>query len=176
MIDRQETVALRDAGPTDVGAIVEIYNESVVSSTASFDLTPRTPADYEVWFAAHGGRYPVIVAEEYGTVVGWASLSRWSDRAAYDGTAEASLYVRRTHQGRGIGRRLFEVIIERGRAANLHTIISRIAEGNDVSVKLHESHGFTHIGVMQEVGQKFGKYLDVVMMQLIFDGKQEGRR
>ena len=164
-----ETVTLRDAEPSDIPAIVEIYNESVVSSTASFDLAPKTIEDYTVWFSAHGGRYPVIVAQENVIVVGWASLSRWSDRAAYDGTAEASLYVRRSHWGRGIGRRLFEAILERGRAAGLHTIISRIAGGNDVSVRLHESWGFVHVGVMSEVGLKFGQYLDVVMMQLIFD-------
>ncbi len=162
-------ITIRDARSSDVPEIVDIYNESVVSSTATFDTTPKTIEDYTAWFIAHDLRHPVIVAEEHGAVTGWAALSRYSDRAAYDGTAEASLYVRRSCWNRGVGGSLFSVVVDRGRRAGLHTIISRIAEGNDVSIALHVSLGFTTVGVMREVGEKFGRLLDVTVMQLIYD-------
>ncbi len=168
MPDKTERITIRDARPSDVPAIVDIYNESVVSLTATFDTTPKTIEDYTVWFSAHDERHPVIVAEEAGTVAGWAALSAYSDRAAYDGTAEVSLYVRRSCWKRGIGRSLFSAIVARGRSAGLHTVISRIAEGNEASVTLHTSLGFTTVGVMREVGKKFGRLLDVTIMQLIY--------
>jgi phosphinothricin acetyltransferase len=169
MSSKNPPITIRDARPADVPAIVEIYNESVESSTATFDTVPKTVQDYTAWLSAHDTRHPVIVAEQHGAVVGWASLSAYSDRPAYNGTAEVSLYIRRTCWNRGIGTSLFSAIIERGRRADLHTVISRIAEGNDVSVSLHLARGFTTVGVMREVGKKFGRLLDVTIMQLIYD-------
>ena len=110
----------------------------------------------------------MIVAEVQGEVVGWASLSRYSDRLAYEKTAEISVYVKDGFRGRGIGRKLMEEIIARGRAAGLHTILARITASNEQSIYLHEAFGFQHIGVMREVGRKFGMLLDVCLMQLIF--------
>jgi L-amino acid N-acyltransferase YncA len=170
MPDLTPRITIRDARPSDIPAIVDIYNESVVSSTATFDTRPKTIEDYTVWFSKHDTRHPVIVAEDGGAVAGWAALSAYSDRPAYDGTAEVSLYVRRSHWNRGIGRGLFSAIVERGRSAGLHTVISRIAEGNDASIALHASLGFTTVGVMREVGKKFGRLLDVTIMQRIYDG------
>jgi L-amino acid N-acyltransferase len=164
-------VTIRDASRADIPAIVDIYNESVLSSTATFDTVPKTVDDYTAWFSAHDARHPVIVAEADGYVAGWAALSAYSDRAAYDGTAEASLYVRRSCWNRGVGRRLFAAVVDRGRRVGLHTVLSRIAEGNDVSIALHVSLGFATVGVMREVGSKFGRTLDVTIMQYIYDDR-----
>ncbi|MGB3092900.1 MAG: N-acetyltransferase family protein, partial [Candidatus Zixiibacteriota bacterium] len=106
---------------------------------------------------------------ENGIVVGWASLSKWSDRCAYSDTAEISLYVHHGHQGKGIGRKLLEAIVAEGQKAGLHTIIARIAEASEASIHLHKSVGFEHIGTMKEVGRKFGKLLDVYLMQKVYD-------
>ena len=122
-----------------------------------------------IWFADHGPKYPILVAEEHGIVVGWASLSKWSDRCAYSDTAEMSLYVHHGHQGKGIGRKLLEAIVAEGQKAGLHTIIARIAEASEASIHLHKSVGFEHIGTMKEVGRKFGKLLDVYLMQKVYD-------
>lgn len=103
-----------------------------------------------------------------GQVAGWASLSKWSDRLAYADTAEISLYVHSTQRGRGIGRRLVEAIVLEGQKADLHTLIARIAAGNQISVRLHEAAGFEHIGVMRQVGRKFGQLLDIHLMQKIY--------
>ena len=103
-----------------------------------------------------------------GVIVGWTSLSKWSDRCAYSNTAEISLYVNNCFMGKGIGKKLMEHIIKKGESVGLHVLIARITEGNENSIHLHESFGFEHIGIMQEVGNKFGKLLDVYLMQKIY--------
>ncbi|HHX95422.1 MAG TPA: N-acetyltransferase [Clostridia bacterium] len=159
---------IRKAEITDLPVITEIYNDAILTTTATFDIEPKSLETQEAWFYAHGPRYPLIVAEVQGEVVGWASLSRYSDRLAYEKTAEISVYVKDGFRGRGIGRKLMEEIIARGRAAGLHTILARITASNEQSIYLHEAFGFQHIGVMREVGRKFGMLLDVCLMQLIF--------
>ena len=109
--------------------------------------------------------------QNWSVIVGWAALSKWSDRRAYSDTAEVSLYVKEEFQGKGIGRKLLESIVQEGQKVGLHTVIARIAGGNEISVRLHESVGFQHIGIMKEVGRKFGKLLDVYLMQKIYNPK-----
>ena len=100
--------------------------------------------------------------------MGWASLSQWSDRRAYDGTAEVSLYVAERSRGQGIGRKLLDAIVETGERVGLHTLLARIAEGSSVSLHLCRSLGFRDVGTMEEVGRKFGKWLDVHLLQKVY--------
>ncbi len=162
-------VAIRPATPADARAIADIYNEAIIGTTATFDTEPKTEEDRREWLQDHRDRYPVLVAERDGEVIGWAALSRWSDRPAYAGTAETSFYVARKHRGTGVGRLLKERLILEGRRAGFHTILARVAEGNAVSRHLNESLGFVHVGTMREVGFKFGRRLDVEIMQLMLD-------
>jgi phosphinothricin acetyltransferase len=162
-------VKLRSARIEDLDAITEIYNEAILKTVATFDTELKTSADQKKWFDDHGSKNPILVAEQDGVIVGWASLSKWSDRCAYSDTAEISLYVREKDQGRGIGRRMIEAIIKEGKNAGLHTVIARITEGNESSLHLHRSVGFSSIGTMKEVGKKFGKRLDVHLMQKIYE-------
>ncbi len=148
-------------------AIATIYNDAVVNSSATFDTEPRTERGIVEWLAAHDARHPVLVACDGGAVVAWASLSRWSDRPAYNGTAEISIYVEEGRRGQGIGGRLMERLMAAGREAGLHTILARIAGDNEPSVRLHERAGFRLVGTMKEVGHKFGRYIDVRLMQLL---------
>ena len=164
-------LAVRPAKLNDLDAITEIYNEAILTTDASFDIEPKTGAEQRVWFDSHGHKYPILVVELDGVVVGWAALSEWSDRCAYADTAEISLYVKDGFRGKGIGRKILEEIVVEGEKAGLHTIVARITEGNSESVHLHESVGFEHIGVMKEVGQKFGRLLDVRIMQKIYPSK-----
>jgi L-amino acid N-acyltransferase YncA len=161
-------VKLRSARMEDLGAITEIYNEAIIKTVATFDTEPKTFEEQKKWFEEHGSKNLIVVAEQNGVIVGWASLSKWSDRCAYSDTAEISLYVREEYQGKGIGRRLIEAIIKEGANTGLHTIIARITEGNESSIHLHRSVGFVHIGTMKQVGEKFGKRLDVHLMQKIY--------
>ncbi len=160
---------IRPAVLQDLSAITEIYNQAILNTVATFDTNPKTLEEQKVWFSHYGPEYPIIIAQQGDLIVGWACLSRWSDRRAYSGTAEISLYVTEDYQGQGIGKKLSEAIIQAGQNAGFHTIIARIAEGNAISVHIAESFGFEHIGIMKEVGRKSGKFLDVYLMQKIYD-------
>jgi L-amino acid N-acyltransferase len=161
-------LTIRQANIKDIESITEIYNEAVLTTTATFDTEPKKIDEQIKWLEHHGSSFPVVVAELQKKVIGWASLSPWSDRPAYAKTAEISIYVKEEYRNMGYGKKLMTKIIEDGEAAGLHTIIARIADGNKVSVKLHEAYGFKHIGTMKEVGEKFGMVLDVYLMQKIY--------
>ncbi len=158
-------LSIRKAQLSDIDAITEIYNEAILATTATFDTVPKSASERLEWLKLHGDRHPVIVAELNGMVVGWASLSRWSERKAYDDTAETSFYVKSEYRGRGVGRKLKEAIIGEARRMKFHTLIDRIAEGGDASIHLSESFGFVHVGTLKEVGRKFGRLLDVHILQ-----------
>ena len=147
----------RKADVSDILAITEIYNESILTTTATFDLEPKTIVEQRKWFKAHSVRNPIFVAVIDNNVIGWSSLSEYSTRCAYADTAELSLYIKSDYRNQGIGKKLMQVILDEGRKVGLHTVISRIASGNEVSVHLHKQFGFEDVGVMKEVGNKFGK-------------------
>ena len=159
---------IRPAIEKDIEAITDIYNDAILTTTATFDTEPKTVESRLEWFRNHDAAHPVIIAEIDNRVVGWASLSKWSDRCAYDSTAEVSVYVDKDFRNQGIGKRLLELITLEGEERGLHTLISRISEGNEQSIYLHERLGFEQIGTMKEVGKKFGKYLSVHMLQKVF--------
>ncbi len=161
-------LVIRPATTDDLPAINDIYNYEVLNGLASFDTRPLSMAQRKKWFAEHDATHPVLVAELDGQVAGWASLSRYSDRKAYDLLAEDSLYIAPGHRGKGAGKALLAELLQAGRKAGLHSVLARITAGNEVSVRLHQAFGFEHMGVLREAGMKFGKLLDVIFMQLIF--------
>jgi L-amino acid N-acyltransferase len=167
------SIHLRPALVADAERMREIYNDAVRETTATFDTEPRSLSDQVAWFEQHDVRHPVIVALLGDTVVGWASLSPWSERRAYDGTAEISVYVGAEWRRRGVGRALVAEILAAGARCRLHTILARVAEGNPVSRGLHLSAGFTPVGVMHEVGYKFDRYLDVELLELRLSADSE---
>ena len=160
-------LTVRRAGHADLPAILAIYNHEVLVSTATYDTVPRTEADHRKWFAIHGPEHPILVAESAGTVVGWASLSPWSDRAAYSRTVEVSVYVSAEHRRKGVGRLLLAALIEAGRSHGHHALLARISADNVASVRLHAELGFAVVGTMLEVGVKFDRMLDVCIMELL---------
>ncbi len=162
-------VTIRRAELADAPAIAEIYNEAILTTTATFDTEPKSVDERTKWLQSHDERHPILVAVLDGRVVGWASLTRWSDRRAYDDTVETSFYVHSTRRGRGVGRKLKEAIIEEARRLGYHTLIALVAEGSDESIHLNESAGFAHVGTLKEVGRKFDRLLDVHVMQKMLD-------
>jgi len=163
----QELTRVRRADRADLPRILSIYNHEVLFSTATYDTQPRTDDEHEKWFSHHDSAHPVIVAEARAVVCGWASLSPWSDRPAYDTSAEVSVYVAQEHRRKGIGKQLLQALIEAGRAHGHHALLGRISSDNTVSIRLHESMGFMVAGVLKEVGFKFGRWLDVSIMELL---------
>ena len=158
-------VLLRLARPDDADATREIYNAEVTGSTVTFDLVPRTRAEQEAWLDQRSGAMAVVVAEVEGRVAGFASLSPYRDRPAYATTVEDSVYVHTDFRGRGVGRALLAEALEIAAARGFHAVMARIVGGHEVSIGLHQSLGFRVVGTEVEVGRKFGRWLDVVLLQ-----------
>jgi len=160
-------VQARLATIDDAEATRSIYNVEVADSTVTFDLVPRTIDEQRAWLSARSGAHAVLVAEHDGEVVGFASLSPYRDRPAYSTTVEDSVYVRRDQQGKGIGTLLLGDLVGLARSHGFHAMMGRIVGGHDASIALHRSLGFETVGTEREVGRKFGRWLDVVVMQLL---------
>lgn len=160
-------VDVRLATLDDAEAIRAIYNREVVGSTVTFDLVPRSPDDQRAWLAAHAGAHPAVVAVVGPVVVGFGSLSPYRDRPAYATTVEDSLYVHADWRGRGVGRLLLRELVRTAAGHGFHSVIARIVGGHEASIALHAGCGFGLVGVEQEVGRKFGRWLDVVVMQCL---------
>jgi len=157
---------IRDATIDDVPAITDIYRDAVLNTVATFDTVPPTIESRTEWLQHHGGRFPVFVAVVDGQIAGWASLSEWSDRGAYAYTAESSVYVATSHRRQGIGATLLAAIEARARELNYHTIIARVVATNETSLRLVRAAGYDDAGLIREVGYKFGKWLDMCVLQL----------
>lgn len=164
------SVSVRPARAGDVPAILAIYNASVATSTASWDLAPQSLADRQSWFErrARLGQ-AVLVAEEDGRVLGWGSWGTFREKAGYDRTMEHTLYVAEDARGRGLGRLLLGAIVDTARAAGVHVLVGVLSHENEVSQRLHESFGFREVGRLPQAGAKFGRWLDMVILQLTLD-------
>ena len=99
--------------------ITEIYNQAVLTTTATFDTEPISLDEQRIWFAEHNEKYPIFVALKHGKVVGWASLSKWSSRCAYSDTAEISIYIKEGFRGKGIGTKLLNRVLDEGKKAGI---------------------------------------------------------
>jgi len=153
------------ARPADAEAIRAIYNAEVSGSTVTFDLVPRSADEQRAWIDEHQGAYPAVVALAGGAVAGFGSLSPFRERPAYATTVEDSVYVDAGQRGRGVGRRLLAELIELGTRQGFHTVVARISGDNEASMALHYAEGFVLVGVEREVGRKFGRWIDVTVMQ-----------
>lgn len=160
---------MRLATLEDAEATREIYNHEVMTSTATFDLVPRSLAEQHNWIGVRSGAHAVVVAEVDGAVVGFGSLSPWRDRPAYATSVEDSVYVHRGQRGRGVGRALLAELIDIARAHGFHAVFARIVGGHEASVALHKTLGFELVGTERQVGRKFGRWLDVVVMERMLD-------
>ena len=156
---------IRTATVADAAAIREIYNHEVENTTATMDLVPRSLADQEQWISDRSGAFATIVAEVDGLVVGFAAFSPYKERAAYRPTVEDSVYVRRDLGGRGIGKALLTALIDVAASSGFHSMMARIEASGAASRALHTACGFREVGVEVEVGRKFNRWIDMVLMQ-----------
>ena len=159
---------VRFARVGDADAIRDIYNLEVTTSTVTFDLVPRTLEEQQEWIVARSGAHAAVVAvddaDEDG-VVGFGSLSPYRDRPAYSTTVEDSIYVRRDRQGQGIGKLVLAELVRLAGLHGFHAMMGRIVGGHEASIAVHRSLGFDVVGTEREVGRKFGRWLDVVVME-----------
>lgn len=163
---------IRMATASDLDAIFSIYHDEVLHGVATFDTEEYTPEERGIWFDRHQSpTYPAIVMDDDGAVIGWASLSQFSTKRAYDRTAEVSVYVHTDHRGRGVGKRLLAELLQLGRERGLGVLLARIAAEQVPSIGLHLSLGFQHVGTMRRVGEKFSRILDVELFDYQLDGE-----
>jgi L-amino acid N-acyltransferase YncA len=159
---------LRDAVPDDLPAILAIHNDAIENSVAIWTDEPVTLAERAGWLEAHSrGGYAVLVAEDDGVLLGYASLGAWHSKSGFRHTVEDSIYLRPDATGRGIGRALLGALLERARAGGYHVVVADIEAGNAASVRLHAAFGFEVTGTVREVGTKFGRWLDLTTMSLV---------
>lgn len=162
---------LREANEADLEAILHIYNDAVVGSTATYDLEPVSLASRTDWFTARqAAGFPVLVAEDaLGDVIGYATYGTFRALAGYAHTVEHSIYLREDHRGKGLGEGLLKALITKARAAGLHVMLGGIDGENKGSLRFHERLGFREVARMPEVGRKFDSWRELVFMQLILD-------
>ncbi|MBQ6540701.1 MAG: N-acetyltransferase [Oscillospiraceae bacterium] len=160
---------IRKAELRDLKELLEIYNYEVVNGTATFDAVPQTGEERLRWFEEHNREnHPLYVADVDGVVAGYVSLSEFRTKSAYFETVELSIYVARDFRRQGVASVLMEFIIDLAKKDDtIHTIVSVITGGNDVSVRLHEKFGFNYCGSLVEVGHKHGQYIGVMYYQLM---------
>jgi phosphinothricin acetyltransferase len=180
-------LSIRTVRADDLDHVINLLNREVMGGVNIFRFAPLDAEAARRWWKLHGsGRYQALVAEHPGTpgehpgtpgehprnrdtgspqVVGWAAFAPHSAYEGYDRTAEISVWVDAPFRGQGIGKVLMRALLATCHDRNLRTIVSRIEASNLASLRLHESIGFTHVGVLKDVGEKFGRSLDVVLMQ-----------
>lgn len=161
-------VRLRPATVEDAAAILELYNDQVLTSTATFDLVPRTLTQQERWLTQRSGAHAVVVAVDGAAgdeVVGFGALSAYRERAGYATTVEDSVYVAADHRGEGVGRLILDDLVGTARKHGFHALMAKVVGGHEASIALHRNCGFEVVGLEREVGRKFGRWLDVVLME-----------
>lgn len=162
----RQPIVVRDALPADLPAMAAIYDDAVRTSLATFDTEPRGAAYLGDKLATTGGGNVVLVASAGEELLGYAFSGPFRPRPAYDGTKEVSVYLAEGARGRGLGRTLYAALLARLDAVpEVHTQVAVIALPNDASVALHLACGFERVGVLREVGHKFGRYVDTAWYQ-----------
>ena len=162
---------LRPAVIADAEQIRTLYNREVTGQTSTFDLVPRSLDEQRHWLAERSGAFAAIVAVDTAAprspVVGFAALSPYKPRAAYNTTVEDSVYVDRELGGRGVGTLLLSRLVDVARESGFHAVMARIEASGTASRALHAKCGFELVGIERQVGRKFGRWLDVAVMQLL---------
>ena len=161
-------IQIRQAGENDLPAILVIYNDVIVNTTAVYDYEPHTLAMRKAWFDTKKQQgFPVFVAEENGKILGLSSIGPFRAWAAYQYSVENSIYVASEARGKGVAKLLMPPIIEAAKQLGMHTILAGIDAGNEASIKLHQLFGFEEVAHFKQVGWKFDRWLDLKFLQLI---------
>lgn len=163
-------VTIRTARRDDLPALLNIYNHYVLNTAVTFDIEPRTLDQRSDWFAQFSvtGRYRCFVAARGDRAAGWACSARFKEKAAYETTVETSIYLAPDAAGRGVGRRLYQVLFDALAGEDIHRVFAGVTVPNDASVALHRKMGFDLVGTYPEVGRKFGRFWDTALFMRNF--------
>jgi L-amino acid N-acyltransferase YncA len=161
---------IRRAGISDAAAIAQIYNQGIEDRAATFETRQRTPEDIEVWF---DGRHPIVVAEQDGIIIAFASTSSYRPRDCYAGIAEFSVYVARDQRGKGAGRLVMEALLAEAERAGFWKLLSRVFPENTASRALLRTLGFREVGVYEKHAQLDDEWRDVVIVERLLTANQQ---
>ena len=160
-------VKVRDANPADIPGLVAIYNDVIATSTAVYRNDPSTVEERLDWLASRTAQgYPVLVGIDQDGVAGFASFGDFRPWPGYRYTVEHSVHVRSNCRAQGLGTALMQELVRRATSAGKHVMIAGVDAENDASIRFHERLGFQRVGHFREVGFKFGRWLDLVFLQL----------
>jgi phosphinothricin acetyltransferase len=163
-------VETRDAAPADLQGIVDIYNDVIATSTAVFSATPVSFDDRRQWWEARIALgYPVLVAVDASGVTGFATFGDFRSWPGYRHTVEHTVHVRSDRRGQGIGSQLIRALLPLAGAKGKHVMVAGIDAANTGSIRLHERLGFERVGYLPQVGCKFGRWLDLILLQRLLD-------
>lgn len=161
---------IRRAEKRDIPELMDIYNEAILHTTATFDTEIKDKKNRCDWYEEHTGRYVIYVYEEEGRVAGYASLSRYRDRKAFDTAVEISIYIHKDYRGRGIGHELMRETLDYAKHCDeIGTVVALITAENETSIHLHQKFGFSYCGQIKSAGVKFGRKLSLNAYQIIYD-------
>lgn len=152
---------IRSCTTRDVPAICAIYNHYIENTVITFEEIPLSVEQMRERIEGYMQLFPWLVCEDAGEIIGYAYASKWKDRSAYKHTAEVTVYLHHKHVGKGVGRALYQELIDQLAARKMHTLLACIAVPNAASEKLHEQFGFEKVAHFAEVGFKFNRWLDV---------------
>jgi phosphinothricin acetyltransferase len=158
----------------DAAAIAEIYNQGIEDRVATYETRLRSPADQQAWLRSIAGRYPAVVAQAYGEIVGWAGAGPYRDRECYRGIAEFSMYVHRDWRRQGAGDLLLAGLIHEAERLGLWKLLARVFLFNEPSRALCRKHGFREVGVYEKHARLDGRWLDVVIVERLIPANVTG--
>lgn len=167
---------IRKALSADIPAILSIYNDMILHTTAVYDVDPHTIEQRMRWYEERtAGGYPILVAEENEHVIGFASYGSFRPWQGFRFTVEHAVYVSTQAQGKGVGRQLLEALLEHAKQQGVHVMVAGIDAANHSSIQLHEKLGFVTAGILREVGFKFDRWLDLQFMTKQIDSSLSPR-
>jgi phosphinothricin acetyltransferase len=163
-----DELIIRDANEDDLPAILDIYNDVILNTTAVYSELPHTLQMRKDWYQERiNNNFPVFVAVMDNEIAGFCSFGHFRAWPCYRYTAELSVYVSALRRGKGISKLMLQSLIERAGQMNIHALLAGISADNEISINLHQSFGFVEVGHFKEVGYKFGRWLDLKFLELI---------
>jgi len=164
----KNAITIRDAREDDLEAILDIYNDVIINTTAVYSEQPHTLQMRKDWYDERiKNNFPVFIADADGRVAGFSSFGHFRVWPCYRYTVEISVYVAASQRGKGISKILLQALIDRAREMNKHAVIAGISADNEISLNLHRSFGFEEVANFKEVGYKFGRWLDLKFLELV---------
>jgi len=161
-------ISIRHANENDLPAMLDIYNEIILNTTAVWHSDPHTLEMRQEWFAIKKEQgYPVFVAEAEGRMVGFSTIGPFRPWIGYRFTVENSVYVAADSRGKGIAKLLLPPLIKAAKELNLHAIVAGIEASNEASIVLHKKFGFEEVAHFKEVGYKFNRWMDLKFLELV---------